>query len=133
MADCYSKIGCPLISLRYLMLTLIEDAIRDSGNISPDQTGSYFRLVWDGGLSDAELKRYAKAAYAYHRMHTKEALYPERVLQELDQKWLTKTPSPSEVGIYVANERYIRHLMSGMGDKSGRMGPIRKRAPFLRI
>ena len=102
------------------MLTLVEDAIEHNGSISPEITGTYFRLVWGGGLSDAELKRYAKDIYAYSQSHGKEACYPERVLQHLDQKWLTEIPSPNEVGVYVANATYIRHLMAGLGDGTGK-------------
>ena len=77
-------------------------------------------VVWGGGLSDAELKRYAKAAYDYHQAHEKEAHYPERVLQQLDQNWLTEIPSPNEVGVYAVNSVYVRHLISGLGDGSGK-------------
>ena len=120
MSDCYSGIGCSLIARRYLMLTLVEDAILWRGTISPDVTGTYFRLVWGGGLSDAELKRYAEAAYAYSQSHEKDAHYPERVLQHLDQRWITEIPSPNEVGVYAANATYLRHLMSGLGDGAGK-------------
>jgi len=32
-------------------------AIREKGKVSPNSTGSYFRLVW-GGMADSELRRY---------------------------------------------------------------------------
>ena len=60
MSDCYARLGHGLISQRYLMLTLIEDAILGEGSVSPEVTGTYIRAVWSGRLSDSELKRYAK-------------------------------------------------------------------------
>ncbi len=45
IADCYLYLGNLSLSKRYLMLTLIEDAITMSGNVDPVKTGSYFRLA----------------------------------------------------------------------------------------
>ncbi len=54
-ADCYSSLGFATLSKRYLMLTLIEDAIEMKGEIDPIQTGSYFRIAWRHGLTDREI------------------------------------------------------------------------------
>jgi hypothetical protein len=59
MSECYAAMGCTATSQRYLMLTLVEDAIEDHGEVSSTQRGSYWRLVWRGLLSDAELNRHA--------------------------------------------------------------------------
>lgn len=63
MSDTYARLGYSLISRRYLMLTLVEDAIRESGKISPDTPEIYFRVVWGGALSDSQLKIYAEKIY----------------------------------------------------------------------
>jgi hypothetical protein len=89
MSDCYRRLGYNLISRRYLMLTLVEDAISQSGNVLPETTGVYFRLVWGGGLSDTQLKQYAEEIYALSQQNADEAMYPEWVLQNLDQSWIT--------------------------------------------
>ena len=60
VSDAYQQLGFPALAKRYLMLTLCEDAVREQGSISPETTGVYFRLVWQHGVSDAELRRYAK-------------------------------------------------------------------------
>jgi hypothetical protein len=120
MSDCYAGMGYTLISRRYLMLTLVEDAIRECGTVSPDTTGTYFRLVWGGGLSDAELKRYANEMNQLCQSNQKAGLYPEWVLQELDQNWITQVPAPQEVGVFSANPRYIRHLVTYLGEPSGK-------------
>jgi hypothetical protein len=69
MRDCFAGLGHPLISLRYLMLTLVEDAIHEGGTIAPETTATYFRMVWGGGLSDGDLKRYAKSAAELAQAH----------------------------------------------------------------
>ena len=46
MSDCYGQLGFPIYTKRYLMLTLVEDALREHGSVSPETTGTYFRLVW---------------------------------------------------------------------------------------
>ena len=120
MRDCYEGMGYTLISRRHLMLTLVEDAIREAGTVSPNTTGTYFRLVWGGGLSDAELKRYAEEMNQLYQSNQNSALYPEWVLQHLDQNWITQVPAPQEVGIFAAHPRYIRYLISCLGEPSGK-------------
>jgi hypothetical protein len=121
LADCYIGIGNIPLSKRYLMLTLIEDAIQWKGNIDPTGTGSYFRLVWNHGLPDFEFRRYASEAYSVHSAHEAQAFYPEFVLQELDNNWLIEVPSPNDATIYVANALYIDHLLTGLGEPTGKV------------
>ena len=45
MSDCYAAMGCTATAHRYLMLTLVEDAIQGKGSVSPITTGVYHRLV----------------------------------------------------------------------------------------
>ena len=120
ISDCYANMGYTLISRRYLMLTLVEDAIVGSGIISPETTGIYFRLVWGGGLSDAELKRYAYKIYQLSQSNQREAFYPEWILQELDQNWITQIPATQEAGVFIVNPRYTHYLISCLGEPSGK-------------
>jgi hypothetical protein len=118
MSDCYRALGCVLISRRYLMLTLVEDAIRENGLISPETTGTYFRFVWGGRLSDSELKRYAKQIDELAKSSASNAFYPEWVLQQLDTEWISQAPAFEESGIFVANSPYIKYLLAQLGDGS---------------
>ena len=120
ISDCYQRLGCGLISRRYLMLTLVEDAIRENGHVSTEKTGTYFRFVWTGRLSHAELERYAKEANELNSRSPIDALYPEWVLLELDNEWISQAPDYRESGIFLANERYIEHLIGKLGDGSGK-------------
>lgn len=119
MSECYSQMGFPVLAKRYLMLTLCEDAIKDKGIIPPEASGVYFRLVWRHGLTDAELKRYAIEIFNLKEKNPDDSLFPEWILQELDQNWMTEFPSPMEVGVYSTNTRYVRYLISKLGDPTG--------------
>jgi hypothetical protein len=112
MRDCYAAIGFPAHAKRYLMLTLCEDAVTGGGEVHPDTKGSYFRLVWGHGLPDAELKRYARQAYELFLADPEQDLFPEYLLQNMDQNWMTELPAPREAAVYTANARYVRHLLS---------------------
>jgi hypothetical protein len=120
MSDCYSALGYTAISHRYLMLTLVDDAIYWRGEVSPTETGSYFRLVWRGWLSEAELRRYSKEAYKLYKTSPRTARYPEWVLQHLDRDWITQAPTPQETGVFATNPRYIDYLIRSLGDPSGK-------------
>jgi hypothetical protein len=120
ISDCYSVLQSPVLAKRYLMLTLCEDAIRESGTVSPNTTGIYFRLVWGSGLPDSELQRYAQEIYKLSQDNPKDSMYPEWIVQELDQNWMTEFPSPQEAAVYIANPRYINYMLSKLGDGSGK-------------
>lgn len=85
ISDCYREIGYTLVSRRYLMLTLVEDALRDKGSILPSE-GVYFRAVSIAGMAQNEVGRYPSEAYSFSEDKPTEALYPERVLQQLDRR-----------------------------------------------
>jgi hypothetical protein len=119
IADCFARMGFPVHAKRYLMLTLCEDAIRENGVVSPDTTGIYFRLVWVAGLPDAELRRYASRFSELSKERPREALFPEALLQLVDQAWLTEYPSAIEASSYLINPAYVRHLLAQLGTGTG--------------
>jgi hypothetical protein len=121
ISDCYSALGFSVLAKRYLMLALCEDAITGEGKVRPDMTGVYFRLVWGHGLPDSELRKYAKQIYKLWVQHPEEGLFPEWILQELDQAWMTEFPAPKEAAIYCANMRYIRLLITKLGEPTGKV------------
>lgn len=51
MGECHSNLNHPVLAKRYFMLTACEDAITGNGEILPEKTGVYFRLVWECGFS----------------------------------------------------------------------------------
>jgi hypothetical protein len=118
IAECFAQLNFPLHAMRYLMLTLCEDALRQRGVVSPDNTGIYFRLVWRG-LPDSELRRYAARFYELSQKHPREALFPEALLQRVDHGWVTEFPSASEASSYWVNPIYVRHHLDQLGDGTG--------------
>ena len=118
LADCFLNLG--YFSKKFLMLTLVEDAIGSKGMIDPLQTGVYFRLTLFFGLSDNDINFYATKIYRLHEKFPIETMFPEWVLQEIDQDWLVEVPNQNEMSYYISNEIYISKLMSTLGDKSGK-------------
>ncbi|MFV2044916.1 MAG: hypothetical protein ACC700_16980 [Anaerolineales bacterium] len=121
IADCYLALVNIPLSKRFMMLTLIEDAITSEGDLDPVATGSYFRLAWRHGLPDMEVKRYCEGAYKVWQKNKSDALFPEFVLQELDKKWIIEVPSPNDAGLYKANTIYISYLLGQLGEGSGKI------------
>lgn len=119
IGESFRRIGFLVHAKRYMMLALCEDALRGSGQVPAESTGAYFRLVWQHGLPDAELQRYASELWSISRSQPEAAFYPEALLQRVDDKWLTEIPSTAESFFYVANESYIRWLISQLGTSGG--------------
>jgi hypothetical protein len=118
MSECFKQLGFPVHAKRYLMLTLCEDALRDRGIIRPD-SGVYFRLVWGHGLFEDDLARYGNKLYELSQKLPTEALFPEALLQRMDDVWLTEMPSAIETLYYRTNPLYVGHLLNRLGDGTG--------------
>ncbi len=56
-------------------------------------------------------------------------MFPEWILQELDQDWIVEVPNPNEASYYVANEIFIKHLIEKLGEPSGKV--LEKLAEYL--
>lgn len=121
IAECCSQLGYHVLTKRYLMLSHIDDSIAIKGTVSPEGTGVYFRMVWHKGFPDSELRRYAKEAYFLYQKNQEDSFYPEWILQNLNENWLTEIPSPIEIGTYWANPLYVKYLISKLGDKKGKI------------
>jgi len=121
MSDLYTQLGFPVLAKRYLMLTLCEDALRDGGTVSPETSGVYLRLVWAHGVSDGELQRYASEFWHLHATDPDNAMFPEWLLQNVDQGWMTEVPSTRETSVYAANSLYIEHLLGKLGEPTGKI------------
>lgn len=120
ISDCFSALDFRLHSQRYLMLTLIEDALTAPDKVDPDGTGSYFRLVWYYGLPGLEFERYVRECKEYANQNPLESFYPEWLLQEIDQKWMTEFPTLIESSRYLVSRNYVKFLLDRLGDPSGK-------------
>jgi hypothetical protein len=119
MSDCFRDLRCPLHEKRYRMLTLCEDAIQSKGEISPESTGSYHRLVWTG-LREPEFRRYARRFFELAEADPKAGMFLEALLEMVDDDWLTVIPSAEEAFLYFASKGYVRHLMNQLGASGGK-------------
>ncbi len=120
MSDCHRHLGRPMMARRFIVLTLIEDAIACEGTVSPEQHGSYFRAAWVFGMPHNVITHYAKEAYRLFQTDETSGAFPEWVLQQLDQEWITGYPSPEEVDLYPVNRKYVMFLLGGLGDGTGK-------------
>jgi len=120
ISEIHGYLGHPLLAKRYVMLTICEDAITTGGKIPIDNTGSYFRAVWQHGIPDQEFHRYASEAWDASQLDSQAKRFPEWALQELDQKWMTEYPSSAEASLYVANPAYCDWLLSKLGTGDGK-------------
>jgi hypothetical protein len=120
ISDIYSEMRMTVLSKRYLMLTLVEDTIRENGKISPELSGVYFRLVWNFGMADFELDKYQQKIYNIYQRDTQKALFPEFIIQNLDNEWMIELPSPNEVTKYIINPFYIDELLKDLSNGNGK-------------
>jgi hypothetical protein len=120
ISEIHAFMGHPLLAKRYLMLTLCEDAISTGGKIPIDNTGSYFRAVWQHGISDEDFHRYANDAWTASNPDTEAMRFPEWALQELDQNWMTEYASTVEASLYLVNTAYCGWLLSKLGTGDGK-------------
>lgn len=120
LSDCYNQLNHRQTSLRYLMLALIENAIHNKGNIPPETTGTYWRLLYPSTLTHDEICFYANQAYRLHTQKPEKSRFPEYVLQSFDTDWQRLVPSIHEAKTYHANKVYLNWLISKLGDTSGK-------------
>ncbi len=120
MAECHRLAGQPVLTQRYLMLALVDDAISSKGPIKPQSTGVLYRLRLYSGMPDSTLQQYAVRGNELYRANPEGGIYPEWILQELDDDWVTAVPSPAEALMYQPNRRYLRRLMDKLGTEEGR-------------
>lgn len=128
-AKSHSALGHAVTAKRYLMLTLCEDAIKDEGHIEPKDSGSYSALVSHFGLPDALLCRYVQAVWKSHQSGKPKSYFPEWILQQLDQEWMTEVPSANEAGLYTISRRYAEWLLHQTGNGTGK--PLEQLAEYL--
>jgi hypothetical protein len=121
LSECHSRLNRPMLAKRYLMLTTCEDAMSSKGQIVPEKTGVYFRLVWERGFSHYLLAKYARDVWEISQQSPDESRFPEWILQELDQDWMIEFPSVEEHGLYFVTIPYIKWLLESLGLSEGKI------------
>lgn len=122
LSECFHSKNFFNLANRYLMLAFCDDIILKKGEISFENSSSYFQLVWKYGISDKELKEFSKKIWeSYKSLEYPDNIFPEYILQDLNQNWMVEYPSPYEKGTYYINKIYARHLISKLGDPTGKV------------
>jgi hypothetical protein len=128
LSDCFLALGFTVHARRYSMLAFCEDAITLKGALSPRNTGAYFRLI-ASGVTEDQLRRYSQESFQISEEQPEDALFPEALLQRLDDAWLTEFPSVTEALSYRVNKYYVEHLLAKLGDPTGK--PLEQLAVYL--
>lgn len=120
IADCHWQIGHPWSALRYMMLSLCEDAITYKGKVDLSATGSYSRLTAYFGLPTKRFHAIVKGVFEISKKEPSLARFPEWLLERLPQDWMVRQPSPAELDIVRTNTFLVAELLKGIGKSRGR-------------
>jgi hypothetical protein len=119
ISDAFLRLSYPIHSKRYLMYTLCEDAAEYGPEKRVEGSGVYFRALWQHGLSDELVTEYTRKAHEKLNEAKEAGWFPERLLAELDDRWMTESPTELEYGRYWSNPVYVRYLMGQLGSDKG--------------
>ena len=123
--DCHKILGHRWLNERYLILTLIEDAIREKGNITPGKGGIYHRFCWEEGHSHEDFERLAEKSYEIYRSNRKMGIFPEFILLKLGIDYSRCSATIYEADNYEVNKIFANYLLKEVeeygADKSGEM------------
>lgn len=117
--DCHRKLGHPVLAKRYLMLALAEDSISHKGKITLEITGTYHRCVWNG-MPEKKFMEYVGSFWTLSQEHKRESRFPEWLLQEVDQEWMTEQPSLPETRLCPINAHFVQSLLHQLGRTQGK-------------
>jgi hypothetical protein len=116
--ECHRDLGNAVLAKRYLMLAVVEDAVTDRGKIKSARTGTFHRCVWNG-LSEDKFLEYARQFWCLYKKHREEGRFPEWLLQEVDQEWMTDHLSIPESALCPVSEHFVRFLLEQLGTTNG--------------
>lgn len=119
VSRCHAIAQRPVLAKRYMMLALCEDAIRDNGEFKAQRSGAYQQLVVNFGVSHKELLKYAGHIWKIYKKDKVKGFFPEWILQQLDDGWMTEQRSQSESSLYFLNIRYVRFLQTALKSNPG--------------
>jgi hypothetical protein len=106
LSEVYESIGYPWHSERFLMLTLVEDAITDNGVCK--RTGGVYWRMWPARIHDGNyLDRLYREAWSFVKTYTSWKWSPEAVLLNLNTEWRVSQPSLAENVHYRPNQRFL--------------------------
>jgi hypothetical protein len=99
ISEAFFRLGYTIHSKRYLMYTLCEDAAEHGPGKRTEGSGVYFRAN-KHGIPDEVVADYTRTANQKWIELKEAGRFPERLLSELDDRWMTGSPSEMEYGRY---------------------------------
>ena len=117
--DCRWMLGHHALAQRFMLLTLIEDSIRENGQITVNKSGVYHRFCWEHGFSDASFIDLSRKAYEEYQKCPKLGIFPEWILGKLQGQFLPAYPSSDEADLYIINPVYSHLLLKSIMEPSG--------------
>ena len=115
----YRQVKYIWLSRKYMFLTCVEDAIRDSGSFKRD-SGVYPRLSYHLGMNNDEINELGQKLYEIYQKNPQTVTYPEYYLQIYGDAWKTTLTSVEEQSIWDLNRYYFRQLLTNIGDNTGK-------------
>jgi hypothetical protein len=119
ISDCYWHMNWLVHAKRYLMLAFCEDLLNDHGTILRHR-GAFYLGLWRHGMPENLFISLSGEVIGSAHFLPGATMFPEALLQDISEDWLTQTPDPREVGAFTINRRYAALLLDEMGEKSGR-------------
>lgn len=108
ISDCFRAMNFHCLAKRYAMLSLCDEASRQRLVAS---AGSYQRLLVLYGMLETEIQRYATQIRSLYDDKTEYRRFPESILLDLDDDWMTEVPSGQESSQYFITVGYVRYLL----------------------
>lgn len=109
--DCRWKLRHYALAQRFILLTLIEDSIREKGDITVNKSGVYHRLCWEHGFTHTSFTDLSRLAYDEYKKCPELGIFPEWILEKLRGKFIPAYPSYDEADLYVINQVYSQLLL----------------------
>lgn len=110
LRDWHRRLGHPWHAERYLLLTLVEDAIADQGKIDRRRRGVYYRCRWEDGWSDEEFRRIEETCWKSFNEEPDMREFPEEIARRVDARHLRAAATPAEADLYEINIPYASRL-----------------------
>lgn len=114
LSEAYRRAGWCSMADRYLMLTLVEDAMTGEGD--PHRCGGVlWRLDAINGWPSDEAAKWFRKAFEHNNLYADHWSCPEAVLQDLPDDWQVALPTSEEVVAWQPNRVYCDLLIQSLG------------------
>ena len=110
LREWHRRLEHPWHEEKYLLLTLVEDAIREQGAIVVEHGGIYYRFRWEDGRSDAEFRKLSAACWRIFSEKLPDREFPEAIVAQLGSGVFKRTAAHAEADLYEINTTYASRL-----------------------